>query len=260
MSVLLARKFDVNKHAYDSSGSPMQWLASEKLDGMRAYWNGENLVTRNNNKICAPTWFIEELPRNQHLDGELFIERGSFQKIISACRKKTPVDSEWRRITYQVFDLPNLSEPFKVRYKALKSLCNSLPAHIMCVDHNYCDTEAVLPLLSELESLGAEGLMLRDPSSLYEPKRSHTLLKVKSFLDADATVIGYEEGTGKNEGRMGSLRCVLDDGTEFSIGSGFTDFQRCHPPSIGERITFSYFELTENGVPRFPVFIGIRGD
>ncbi len=102
--------------------------------------------------------------------------------------------------------------------------------------------------------------MLRDPASQYERKRSNTLLKVKSFLDADATVIGHQPGTGKHRGRLGALLCLLDDKTEFGIGTGFTDRQRENPPAVGERVTFSFFEFTDAGVPRFPAFIGVRGD
>ena len=260
MSVLLARKFDVAKHALDSCGMPMRWLASEKLDGMRAYWNGQELVTRNENRISAPEWFTADLPSDQHLDGELFIGRGCFQQTISVCRKKEPVDSEWKQITYKVFDIPSSTQPFRLRYHALNDLCKTLPSHVVCVEHRPCETGEVTHLLSRLEALGAEGVMLRDPDSLYERKRSRSLLKVKSFLDADATVIGHEGGTGKHQGRMGALRCVLDDGTEFGIGIGFTDSQRENPPAVGDVVTFSYFELTCGGVPRFPAFLGVRGD
>jgi len=68
-----------------------------------------------------------------------------------------------------------------------------------------------------------EGLMLRDPKSFYEGKRSYTLLKVKNFQDAEATVIGYKKGTGRCTGMMGSIHVREDNGTEFYIGGGFTD-------------------------------------
>ncbi len=255
MTVLLAKKFDPAKHNVDG------WMVSEKLDGMRAYWNGEALVTRSGKPINAPAWFIETLPADQELDGELFVGRGEFQATVSVCRKKNPVDSEWATITYMVFDVPSAPGAFSERYEVMVELCGTLADHVVCVEHWTAETTAdVAPLLTKFEKVGAEGLMLRDPASLYERKRSATLLKVKSFLDSDATIVGHQGGGGKHEGRMGALLCVLDDGTNFAVGTGFSDKQRENPPAVGERIIFSYFELTKAGVPRFPAYIGIRGD
>ena len=135
-----------------------------------------------------------------------------------------------------------------------------LPRHVRVVEHQETSTADVPALLQQYEALGAEGVMLRDPASQYERKRSSTLLKVKSFLDADATVIGHQPGTGKHRGRLGALLCVLRDQTKFRIGTGFTDQQRENPPAVGERVSFSFFELTDAGVPRFPSFLGVRCD
>lgn len=254
MKVLLARKFDPAKHNVDG------WLASEKLDGMRAYWNGTSLLSRNGNPIAAPDWFVAGLPRNQHFDGELFLGRGKFQKTMSVCRKQSPVDSEWRAIRFMVFDVPDHPGTFRQRYAVLRKLCGKLPDHIVCVEHSETTTAEVPAMLAKLEAVGAEGVMLRDPNSNYERKRSKSLLKVKSFLDADATVIGHQPGIGRHQGRMGALLCLLDDTTEFAIGTGFTDAAREDPPVVGDRITFTFFELTKAGVPRFPAFAGVRGD
>ena len=109
--------------------------------------------------------------------------------------------------------------------------------------------------LARVEALGGEGLMLRQPSSDYHTGRSMTLLKVKTFHDAEAVVIGHQPGKGRHKGRLGALLVQLDDGTEFSVGTGFSDKQREAPPIIGSTITFRYQELTDGGVPRFPSFI-----
>ena len=253
MKVLLAKKFDAAKHNVDS------WLASEKLDGMRAFWDGSELLSRNGKRIAAPDWFTASLPPDAQLDGELFIGRGQFQKTVSVCRKQVPVDSEWRQVKFMAFDLLTSGSPtFHQRYELLKRM--KLPPHVQVVEHRETMTADVPALLRQYEAVGAEGVMLRDPASQYERKRSNTLLKVKSFLDADATVIGHQPGTGKHRGRLGALLCLLDDKTEFGIGTGFTDRQRENPPAVGERVTFSFFEFTDAGVPRFPAFIGVRGD
>ena len=253
MKVLLAKKFDAAKHNVDG------WLASEKLDGMRAFWDGSELLSRNGKRIAAPDWFTASLPPDAQLDGELFIGRGQFQKTVSVCRKQVPVDSEWRQVKFMAFDLLTSGSPtFHQRYELLKRM--KLPPHVQVVEHRETMTADVPALLRQYEAVGAEGVMLRDPASQYERKRSNTLLKVKSFLDADATVIGHQPGTGKHRGRLGALLCLLDDKTEFGIGTGFTDRQRENPPAVGERVTFSFFEFTDAGVPRFPAFVGVRGD
>jgi DNA ligase-1 len=102
--------------------------------------------------------------------------------------------------------------------------------------------------------------MLRQPGSAYEVGRSATLLKVKTFKDAEATVIGHQAGAGKHKGRLGALLVRLADGTEFAVGTGFTDKERAAPPAVGSVITFRYQELSDAGVPRFPSYVGVRID
>lgn len=97
--------------------------------------------------------------------------------------------------------------------------------------------------------------MMREPSSLYAPGRSTSLLKVKTFHDAEATVVGHVPGKGRHKGRMGALEVEMSDGTRFSVGTGFSDAQRENPPAIGSVITFRYQELSDGGVPRFPSFL-----
>jgi DNA ligase-1 len=99
--------------------------------------------------------------------------------------------------------------------------------------------------------------MLRQPGSLYEAGRSRTLLKVKRWQDAEALVVGHEPGAGRHKGRLGALLVETPDGVRFAVGTGFSDKQREEPPSIGATITFRYQELSDRGVPRFPVFAGM---
>jgi len=113
----------------------------------------------------------------------------------------------------------------------------------------------LLLTLEKAEGGGAEGLMLRQPGSLYEGCRSSTLLKVKTFLDDEATVVGYEDGKGRHKGRVGSI--ILSwEGKEFKVGTGLSDKEREDPPPIGSKITFKYQELSTGGIPRFPVYSG----
>jgi DNA ligase 1 len=111
--------------------------------------------------------------------------------------------------------------------------------------------------LARVEALGGEGLMLRQPGSAYETGRSFTLLKIKSFHDAEAVVLAHQSGKGRHKGRLGALAVRLPDGTEFSVGTGFSDAERAAPPPLGSTITFRYQELSDGGVPRFPSFVRV---
>jgi DNA ligase 1 len=102
--------------------------------------------------------------------------------------------------------------------------------------------------------------MLRQPGSKYVTGRSMTLLKVKTFRDAEAVVIAHQAGAGRHNGRMGALLVRLTNGIEFAIGTGFSDREREHPPPVGATVTFRYQELSEAGVPRFPSWVGVRHD
>ena len=106
-----------------------------------------------------------------------------------------------------------------------------------------------------------EGMMLKDPNSKYERKRSSLLLKVKKFEDAEAEVIGHEDGKGRCKGMLGALRVKhCKTGVQFKIGSGFDDKQRKNPPKIGTIVTFKFQDVTKANVPRFPIFMRIRHD
>lgn len=262
--LLLAKPFDPDKH--DCSN----WIASEKLDGVRAYWDGvRNLWSRQKKIINAPTWFTGALPSDIPLDGELFAGRGNFQFLVGAVRKNIEniVDDEWRQVHYDVFDIPLSKKPYIERIQQLRELENDIlkPCKTWVINSN----EELLKQLDEISKEGAEGIMVREPFSKYEWKRSSTLLKLKVRYDSEGIVIGHQEGTGKYTGMLGALivETVGDDnlgipkGKKFKIGTGFTDVQRnqeLYP--LGTVVTFLFTELTKSKIPRFPVFDRIRID
>jgi DNA ligase-1 len=123
--------------------------------------------------------------------------------------------------------------------------------------------KGVTQLIAERDRVvrqGAEGLMLRRPESAYEAGRSPTLLKVKPYDDAEATVIAHELGKGKFKGKLGALRVRTEDGREFSVGTGLTDADRESPPPLGTVITYRFQGLTAKGLPRFPSYLRVRRD
>jgi len=246
-------------HKWETDHDPTGWWMSEKLDGIRAYWDGEAFVSRLGNKFSAPDWFTADLPADT-LDGELWVGRKLFQKTTSIVR--SGASAEWKTLTYVVFDAPNATGSFEERIAhARKVIARAEAPHARVLDHVQCS--GVVHLREELarvEGLGGEGLMLRRPGSKYEVGRSKSLLKVKTFHDTEARVIGHAPGTGKHKGRLGALVCELPSGAKFNVGTGFSDAEREAPPAIGSVITFRYQELSDDGVPRFPSYVGERID
>ncbi len=247
-------------HKWETDHDPTGWLMSEKLDGIRAYWDGETFTSRLGNKFYAPEWFTADLPADT-LDGELWVGRKLFQKTTSIVRSGAQSD-EWKQVTYVVFDAPEAKGGFEERLAHIAKVMTRAEApHARALEHVICTgIDHLKAELDRVESLGGEGLMLRQPGSKYIPGRSTTLLKVKTFHDAEAKVIGHDAGKGKHKGRLGALICQLPDGVRFNVGTGFTDAEREAPPAIGSVITFRYQELSNDGVPRFPSYVGERVD
>lgn len=251
--LLLAESWDNER---DLSG----WYMSEKLDGVRAYWTGETFLSRQGNKFLAPAWFTEGFPKTP-LDGELWIDRKTFQQTVSIVRRQDGSE-DWKRVRYVVFDSPTEPGTFEQRLKAIQtSGLEKNAAQLQILAQSICNgTDSLRKELQRIEALGGEGLMLRQPDSKYEFGRSSTLLKVKTFHDADAVVLGHQPGKGRHKGRLGALLVAMPNGTQFAVGTGFSDAQRAAPPAIGSTITYRFQELTDGGVPRFPSFVRERTD
>ena len=235
------------------------FLVSEKLDGVRAYWDGKALRTRNGNAINAPGWFIEGFPRRA-LDGELWIGRGKFDALSGAVRRQTPDEAEWRKIRYLVFELPNAAGSFRERNDLLKREVERANVSWLQVVEQWqiTDRKALDLKLDEILKLGGEGLMLHRADATYTTGRSDVLLKMKLWHDAEAEVIGHQPGKGKYAGMLGALKVRTADGVEFMLGTGFNEAERKNPPPIGATVTYRYREVTKRGVPRFASFYRVR--
>jgi len=240
---------------WDGQLDPSGWWMSEKLDGVRAYWDGKQFLSRLGNVYHAPDWFLAGLPAYP-LDGELFLARKSFQKTIAIVRRQDKSE-HWKLIKFLIFDAPASAGPFEDRLRMLEGFGShvyaAIHAHTRCTGLSHMKDE-----LARIEALGGEGLMLRQPQSQYVVGRSATLLKVKSFRDDEAVVIDHQAGAGRHKGRLGALVVRLASGIEFSIGTGFSDQERENPPPIGATVVFRYQELSDGGVPRFPSFASVR--
>lgn len=268
-------------HTYRDGEDVTGYWVQPKIDGVRAVFDGEKLVSRTGKEFHPPTWWIEDLARLQEeigypLDGELVCHMqigqwydsefghwctiDSFNDVISTVRRVSP-DKRWNEIVLAIFDyVTDEDTPYRERYEKLRCVENSRsPSFLIPIEGTMTDDEAPMDEGWLLEALhrGWEGVMLRNPNASYEPKRTRNLLKAKPVVDSEVEVLGTVPGTGKHEGRMGALVCA-HQGLEFKVGTGFTDAERELQDWLGKTITVEYGELTPRGVPRHPRFKGVR--
>jgi DNA ligase-1 len=244
---------------YESGIDVMQYLVSEKYDGVRAIWDGKQLKSRQGNVIHAPVWFTKDFPTTP-MDGELWLARGKFDALSGAVRKDVPIDQEWRGITYLIFELPNATGDFSVRAKHIAEIVTqaNMP-HLKAVTQFRVKNEAELKTrLKKVVANGGEGLMLHRADAFYTTGRSDALLKLKPLFDAEATVVAHTPGKGKHKGKLGALLVETPEGVRFKLGTGFSDAVRANPPAIGSLVTYTYRDTTPSGKPKFTSFLRER--
>jgi DNA ligase-1 len=253
----------VYKEDFNKPVNIHEYFISEKLDGIRGFWNGQNLVTRGGNIIYAPTWFTQNWP-DEYIDGELWSSRSEFEKISSCVRKHKPDTQKktscWQKIRFMMFDLPQYMGTFSQRIKKMNNLVEVTNSnYLLAIKQEKISSITLLhQRLSKVVNMGGEGLMLHHQEAHYKTGRSNDLMKLKRHDDAEAIVIGYIAGKGKYKNKLGSLKVKMPSGLTFKIGSGFTDQQRNEPPVIGSTITFKYIGKTVRGVPKFASFLRVR--
>lgn len=246
-------------NVYRNDIDPAPYLVSEKLDGVRAIWDGQSLKTRSGRVINAPAWFVDALPAVA-LDGELWIARQRFEEVSGIVRRELPIDAEWRKVRYMLFEFPGASGPFSERVEQMKAIAAkaNVPWLQVIEQQPAVNRENLKKWLARVVKQGGEGLMLHRADAPYETGRSDTLLKLKPALDAEGVVVRHLPGKGKYEGMMGALEVRLADGRLLRLGSGFSDAQRKRPPPPGAMVTYRYHDLTANGLPRFATFLRVR--
>jgi DNA ligase 1 len=274
--VLLAKDFSKVKHKKPIT----EYYASEKFDGYRAIWDGTKFMSRNGKTFTStPQWFLDAMPKNVLLDGELWTKRDDFNTC-GIFRKKNVVAGEWEKhnVKYKIFDMPLNNKPFESRMTDLNKLIQkqstlikkyqtTIPYNPLSITKQIkIKNQAHLDeLYQNITKAKGEGIMLREAGSYYEHKRSNTLLKIKPVYDDECIIIGYNPGTGKYQGKLGSFKCVLlkNKDVHFKL-SGMDDairsnYKTTHP--IGTVVTFQYNELNnKTGAPRFGRYQRIRTD
>jgi len=245
---------------FDASVDVTQYWVSEKLDGVRARWDGQKFISRGGNVLNAPKWFIQDFPKTI-MDGELWIARGKYQQTVSIVRKQQP-HTDWQKIKFMIFDLPNHPGAFSGRVNQMQSMVkkSSSPFLQFIEQVQIASSEQLMQRLQSVVDLGGEGLMLHRKQGLYNSGRSHNILKLKPFTDAEALVIGYRAGKGQFTGKMGAIQVKSTEGKLFFIGSGFSHRERDNPPRLGSTISYRFQGFTDSGIPRFAVFLRVRDE
>jgi len=241
-----------------------------KLDGVRCIIRSDGMWSRNGKQIISAPHIFESLkPLFEHdphlvLDGELYAngDVADFNTIISCVRKTKPTKADLetsKKIQYWIYDIPSDNNVFTKRFKTLNKL--KLPECCIVVQTDQVDnSNDIAAYYSDYMSSGFEGQMLRT-DSYYENKRSKGLLKHKTFEDAEFEILGIEEGKGKLAGKVGKLQFEINGKPFDSAVNGDHEYLEqlfTTGNLIGKKATVKYFELTEDGLPRFPKVIAIR--
>jgi DNA ligase-1 len=233
------------------------WLMSEKLDGIRAYWSGSQLLSRSGRVIASPKWFTADFPPFE-IDGELWTKRGDFEEIVSIVNRSVAHDG-WHKISYNIFEVPHHKGGLLERLNILKRWLQRYPnPYLKIIPQKNCrGSEDLKKSLASVVNKGGEGLVLRDPQAPYIDRRTSSALKVKQFTDDECIITGYTDGRGKFKGLVGALICQWHE-RSLKIGSGLSLEERKKPPTIGTEITFKYTGFTKYGKPKYPVFLRVR--
>lgn len=259
-------------HDYHKRGKDIQFpcFVQPKLDGTRCVGvPGKGLFSRNKKAYPHLEHIrreLDRLPPNIVLDGELYSEELTFQEIVGLVKSETlkPGDAEKQlKIQLHVYDIIcDLS--YEARNINLKLLLRRLRAqHMVFVPTERCSGEDDMKKKhAEYMAQGYEGIMLRNGQGLYRGVRSTDLQKYKEFLDSEYKIVGFQEGQGQEAGCI-IWQCETESGSQFSCRPRGTREERkqlflegsCH---VGKMLTVRYQEETDDGLPRFPVGVGLR--
>lgn len=228
---------------------------SEKLDGVRGFWTGKELISRQGNSLLPPDYFISNFPPFP-IDGELFSERGKFDEISGIVRGS---NKGWHKLKLHVFDVPNAEGNLFQRLETLRTYLAENPTPYITIIEQIPiqDQTHLQQFYQNVLSQNGEGVVIRNPNSPYIHGRSAQILKLKPTFDEECTVIAHHQGKGKYADKLGAITCENQRG-RFRIGSGFSDKERENPPPIGTQITYKYRGVTENGKPRFATYWRIK--
>ena len=260
-------------HDYNKRGKDIKFpcYAQRKLDGIRCLAiSDKGLFSRTGkafphlNHIRAE---INSLPKGTILDGELYSDSLTFQEIVGIVKRETLKagdDEKMKKIYLYVYDtvqdgtneernawIKNLFD--KHKFATLKMLPTDVANNL----------EDIKRLHAEYVADGYEGLILRNKAGLYKVgHRSVDLQKYKEFMDDEYKIVGFKEGDGVEKGCVIWV-CETKKGQTFSVRPRGTHEERAEAfkkaaSQVGKKLTVRFQELTDDGLPRFPVGLVIR--
>jgi len=280
---MLAKKFSKAARHVEYPAAGQRKFDGVRCLAMRAEGFPSNIVllTRKNKEFAGMNSLRSEiallnLPPSIVLDGELYSDTLTFQRVVGLVRKKPENLSEQdladlEQVSYRIYDLINLSNmdmTFASRYRLLQSLLRAVPSSQtprlrLTRNVRIRNEDDVIAYLALFEEEGFEGLMIRNLESPYElDKRSKHLQKVKTFIDEEFPIVGYYEATGNDRGTP-IWECEAPNGRRFRARPMGTLAERRElwanrDNLVGRPLTVRFFEYTDDGVPRFPVGVAIR--
>ena len=264
---MLAHKFEDYK---DKITYPV--YSQPKLDGIRCIVRADGMWSRNGKKIVSAPHIYEamkplfEVNPDLIFDGELYADKfaNDFNAICSLVKKTKPTSADLEKskesIQYHIYDLPSCSGTFTQRNKALIDI--GVPRGCVIVTTDKVNNEnELMGCYGAYVNWGYEGQMIRLDKE-YESKRSKSLLKHKSFVDEEYTILDVVEGEGNKTGMVGSFVFESKTGHIFNSSPKYSwdeckELWKQRQELIGKSATVKYFNLTPDGVPRFPYVINI---
>jgi DNA ligase-1 len=250
------------------------YIVQPKLDGDRCLaipLNGNYLLVSSEGNIFHSVPHINEAlkklyPVNQPtLDGELYIHGASHESIHSIVSREVNIHPDYRQMEFHVFDVVDTTKSQMSRLVSLPFTTAHPVIQVACtITYNL---DEVLRTYEMILQDGYEGIIVRHKDAPYEKKRSRWIVKFKPKKDDWYDIVGWQEEVSKDgipKGRLGALVCTSDEGTEFSVGSGLTDYDReilwkDRDLLAGRKCHVQYQHITSGkGVPRFPVFVQVK--
>lgn len=248
-----------------------EYLVSEKLDGVRGFWDGKNLYSKNQNRYDTPSEFIKDFPPFA-IDGELYFD-GDFEEIVSDVRS-----GEFKKVSLYVFEVPEQKGGLNDRLEVLK---NYLKTHQntkikIIPQHHFKTKQEFFKFFKSVVGKGGEGVVLHKKDTPYDTKKGGNVIKYKNFYDDECKIIDvvikdgllsrydclWDNQNGLKAAKTKSTLKALQKRQEviIKVGSGFTKAHRLNPLKKGDVITFKYYKLSKYGVPIHSVFLRQRKD
>lgn len=277
--VLPMLALDFNKRSHDVSYPA---IGQRKFDGVRcmASVNPDGSVSLKSRKgkefphmnhLRQQIASLKGVPDGAFLDGELYSDTLTFQEVVGLVRRETlkPGDEDkLKQISYRLYDMldpDDRTAGFQKRYDGVKKILGSNPPKNLILTENFelNDKDDVKKYHDQFVKEGYEGIMIRNKDGEYGiNKRSKHLQKFKEFYDQEFEIVGFEEGTGNDAGTVIWI-CITANGDIFKARPKGTREERSEyfdngDDYIGATLTVRYFELTDDGIPRFPVGVAIR--